>query len=109
MTAVDNEPYVSILLDIKQEIGVLNAQVMEAARSRQRLEDGLIALKDDVAEIKPVIKSVAVLEPKVKELMDFKTRIGAYVWLGGTLVAGAVYLLWQGVVYFSAEIKAWIK
>ena len=106
---MEPESYVGILLDIKEQIGVLNARVSDAAHSRQRLEEGISALKDDVAEIKPVIKSVAVLEPKVKELMDFKTRIGAYVWLGGTLVAGVCYLLWQGVVYFSAEIKAWIK
>ena len=101
--------HVSILLDIKEQIGVLNARVMDAAHSRQRLEEGLNAIKEDVAQIKPVVQSVAIIEPQVKELMDFKTRIGAYVWLGGTLAAGAAYLLWQGVVYFSAEIKAWLK
>jgi len=98
--------HVSILLDIKTEIGALNARMMDAAHSRQRMETSIDELKETVAEIKPVVAVVAAMKPEHDDLMKFKDRIGGYVWFGGAIAAGALWLLWQGIVFFSDNIRA---
>ncbi len=79
--------------------------MMEARHSRERMEKSLDEVKECVAEIKPVVTVVAEMRPQVKELMEFKMRIGAYVVVAGTMVSGAAYLLWQGLAYFSDHLK----
>lgn len=101
-----NEEYISILLDIKSEVGSLNGRMMEATNSRQRMEKHIEELKDSVAEINPVVKIVATMKPEHDDLMKFRDRVGGYVWFGGAIAAGALYLLWHGLVYFSDSIKA---
>lgn len=98
--------YLSILLDIKQEIGSLNARMIEASHSRGRIEQSQNEMSKDIANIKPVVAVVAEMKPQVKELMEFKMRIGAYIVAAGALASGAMYLLWQGLTYFSAEIRS---
>lgn len=102
---MDND-HVSILLDIKTEIGALNANMTEAMHSRRRLEQGVEEMKSTIAEIKPVVVAVAEMRPEVDDLMRFKQRIGSYIWLGGSIAAGAVYILWQGVQFFSENLKS---
>lgn len=97
--------HVSILLDIKEQIGALNANMMDARRSRERMEESLDEVKATIAEIKPVVAVVAKIEPEHDDLMKFKDRIGGYVWFGGAIAMGALYLLWHGLMYFSDVIK----
>lgn len=98
--------HVSILLDIKSEVGALNARMMEASHSRQRMETSIDQLKNTVDEIKPVVAVVATMKPEHDDLMKFRDRIGGYVWFGGAMAAGALYLLWHGIMFFSDNIKA---
>lgn len=105
MTGTSPE-YLSILLDIKEEIGSLNARMIEASHSRQRIEASQAEMRAEIHEIKPVVAVVADMKPQVKELMEFKMRIGAYIVAAGALASGALYLIWQGLGYFSAEIKS---
>jgi hypothetical protein len=98
--------HVSILLDIKSEIGSLSARMMDASRSRERMEKSIEEVKASVADIKPVVAVVADMKPEHDDLMKFKDRIGGYVWFGGAVAAGALWLLWQGVVFFSDNIRA---
>jgi len=101
-----NEEYISILLDIKSEVGSLNGRMMDAAHSRQRMESHIEELKESVAEIKPVVQVVAKMKPEHEDLMKFRDRIGGYVWFAGAIATGALYLLWQGLSFFSDKIKA---
>lgn len=101
---MDSE-HISILLDIKSDIGALNARMLEASHSRQRMENSIDQLKSTVDDIKPVVAVVSEMKPEVEDLKNFKNRIGSYLWVGGTIATGALYLLWQGVVYFSDNIK----
>lgn len=98
--------HLSILLDIKQEIGALNAKMIEAGHSRVRIEESQKEMSKEIQNIKPVVAVVAEMKPQVKELMEFKMRIGAYIVAAGALASGAMYLLWQGLTYFSAEIRS---
>lgn len=101
-----NDEYISILLDIKSEVGSLNGRMMEATHSRQRMEKHIEDMKESIGEIKPVVDVVAKIKPEHEDLMKFKDRIGGYVWLGGALAMGALYLLWHGLMFFSDNIKA---
>lgn len=100
------DQHLTILLDIKQEIGALNARMTEASHSRQRLEEKQALLVQEMQTIKPVIVAVADLTPQVSELMAFKMKVGAYLVVGSAIVSGALFLIWQGLSYFSTEIKA---
>ncbi len=104
--AVMETDHVSILLDIKSEVGALNARMMDAAHSRQRMETAVDELKEALGEIKPVVAVVAQIKPEHDDLMRFRDRIGGYVWLGGAIAAGALWLLWQGILLFSSNVKA---
>lgn len=100
--------HVSILLDIKEQIGALNANMMDARNSRTRMENNINELKGDIAQIKPVVAIVAKMEPEHNDLMRFRDRVGGYVWLGGVIAMGAIYLLWHGLMFFSDSIKTWL-
>lgn len=102
----DQQDYLTILLDIKQDIGALNAKMIEAFHSRVRIEKSQEEMQRDIQNIKPVVAVVAEMKPQVKELMEFKMRIGAYIVAAGALASGAMYLLWQGITYFSADIRS---
>lgn len=71
----------TILLDIYEKLGSVEAKLNTLAEKH----------KD--------------MEAEVAELKEFKTRIGAYIWLGGSIVAGVIMLLWQGLQYFSDEVR----
>lgn len=74
-------PETTILLDIYEKLGSVDAKLTEMTKQHDEMS-----------------KNVA-------ELQTFKARIGAYIWLGGTIAAGACVLLWNGLQYFSAEIR----
>lgn len=101
----DRNDYLTILLDIKQEIGALNSKMIEAFHSRVRIEESQKEMVRDIQSMKPVVADVKEMKPQVRELMEFKMRIGAYIVAAGALASGAMYLLWQGLTYFSAEIR----
>lgn len=96
----------SVLLDLKEQIGALNANMQEARHSRERMERGIEELRSTVACIKPVVDVVAEMKPEHDDLVKFRDRVGGYLWMGGAIAAGAMYLLWHGLTFFSDNIKA---
>ena len=98
--------HISILLDIKTEIGAINSRLDSGQDQRNRLERGQIEIRERIDIIHPVVAVVADLKPKVDEFDKFRLRVGAYVWLGGILVVGVVTFLWHSLSFFGAEIKA---
>lgn len=93
------ERYVEILLDIKSQVGALSAQNMEAARQRQRLEEGQRETREMLI---PLVKDVEAVMPKVETLMIAHNRMGGVI-LTLTAVWG---LIAGGAAYFSDAIKA---
>lgn len=105
----DKTEYLAILLDIKQDIGALNAKMIEAFHSRVRIEESQKEMGKDIQDMKPVVADVKEMKPQVKELMEFKMRIGAYIVIAGGVVSGALYLIWQGLTYFSSDIRGMLS
>ncbi len=65
----------SILLDIYERLGVIEQQMRWLTKANDRMEEELA------------------------ELRDLKSRLGAYVWIGGAVVSGVVLFLAQGLKY----------
>lgn len=94
---------ISILLDIKEDIGKLTGQMQDvkiellsAAKHRQELADSSSAARET---LQPLVKTVANLEIDVSGLKKFESRVGAYIWLGGSIASGVLFLLWEGLRY----------
>lgn len=108
---MDND-HVSILLDIKEQIGAMGAQLHEAARTRERLEDGvrgiygkIAALDQRTGAIEAKADGVAeTLTPLVTDVAKLKMLTGKFTALWG---AGFAVVIWA-LSYFSTEIHAFL-
>ena len=112
---------VSILLDIKEQIGAMGAQLHEAARTRERLEEGVAGLYQKIEGINDraalmaakqaaIVAGVAEirsdLADNIKPDLDkLKLLTGKFTAIWG---AGFAVVAWA-LYYFSTEIHAWLS
>lgn len=103
---------VTILLDIKEQNGALGAQMHEAARTRERLEERVKALsqkmdmidhRTDIMEVQQKAATAA-LVPVVSDVAKLKLLTGKFTAIWG---AGFAVIIWA-LSYFSAEIHAFL-
>jgi hypothetical protein len=50
-------------------------------------------------ELRNITKNHDDMEEELKGLKDFKSRVGAYIWLGGLIATGVLSLLYEGIKY----------
>ncbi len=50
-------------------------------------------------QLRGLTKNHDSMQEKLSELQDLKSRLGAYVWIGGAIVSGVVLFLAQGLKY----------
>jgi hypothetical protein len=65
----------TILLDIYERLGAIETQI-----------DTLIKSQDSA-------------RADIDNLKEFKSRLSAYVWLGGSIVSGVLFFLFEGIKY----------
>ena len=63
----------SILLDIYERLGAIEAK-LEATKEQKH-------------------------ETRIVRLERFEGRVGAYIWLGGSIASGVLFFLWEGIKY----------
>lgn len=103
---------VSILLDIKEQNGAMGAQLHEASRTRERLEESMKALsqKMDMIDHRTdtiETQQIAVTEtmtPLVKDVANLKILTGKFTAIWG---AGFAVMAWA-LAYFSNEIHTFL-
>lgn len=78
----------TILLDIYERLGSIEAQLTSTAKQRDEMKEA----NDQ-------------LERRVDSLEKFEERVGAYIWVGGAIVSGALFLLWEGLAYLLPWLK----
>lgn len=107
----DDPNHISILLDIKEDIGALNAQMMAVNRElvaasvqREELKEGQA---DARVAFAPILDDVTNLKKDVDDLKAFEGRVSAYIWAGGMLVSGVLFFLWKGLEFFASDIKTY--
>jgi len=65
----------TILLDIYERLGAIENELKSLKREH------------DVATV------------EIRELKEFKSRIAAYIWLGGSIASGVLFFLYEGAKY----------
>ena len=65
----------TILLDIYERLGAIEAELKNVNKSHDEMAD------------------------EVKDLKEFKNRVAAYIWLGGSIASGVLFFLWKGIEY----------
>lgn len=81
----------TILLDIYERLGTIEEQLRHSTKAADRLEE------DNEK-----------LEERLSELEQFRAKIGGILWIGGSLVSGALFLLWEGLTYLIPWLKAFL-
>lgn len=59
----------------------------------------LLDIYERLGAIETELKQIKKLEDEVADLKEFKSRIGAYIWLGGSVASGVLFLLYNGLKY----------
>lgn len=107
--------YLAILLDIKEQNGALGAQMHEAARTRERLENrmkevsqkmDMIDHRTDIIEARQaeIIEVTADIKPMKRDVEKLKLLTGKFTAVWG---AGFAVIAWA-LSYFSNEIHSFI-
>lgn len=93
------------LLDIKEQQGAFGAQMIEAQRSRARMEDTLKCVKTKVDTFEPIAAIVIEMKPQVVELIAFKNRAAGVVVVASFIVTAAVGLIYAGLKEIGPSIS----
>lgn len=98
--------------DLREQVGGINKQLDAGAATHKRFEQQLdiIDRRTDITEAK-VVKIDDALNPednpslftRVADLEIFKSKIGASVLVAGTIVGGALSLLYAGVWWIATH------
>lgn len=59
----------------------------------------LLDIYERLGAIETKLEHVEKLENKVNELEEFKSKVAAYIWLGGSVASGVLFFLWKGIEY----------
>lgn len=59
----------------------------------------LLDIYERLGAIEAKLENVEKLEPRIVKLERFEGKVGAYIWLGGSIASGVLFFLWQGIKY----------
>jgi len=79
---VNTQSNQSILLDIYERLGGIEVQLRDIKKLDARIEK---------------------LDERTVVLERFENRIGAYIWLGGSIVSGVLFFLFEGLKYLVSS------
>lgn len=76
----------TILLNIYDRLGAIEANQKAQAHHEQMVRD-----------------VQAAVELRLRNLEKFEGRVGAYIWLGGSIASGVLFFLWEGLKYLGSN------
>ena|SRR6185312_6387749 len=94
--AMNDTPSQTLLLDIYERLGGIQVSL----KSIERLEAKLDKTEADQEE------KFVKLDERVAVLEKFESRIGAYIWVGGSIVSGVLFFLFEGLKYLLPSKEA---
>lgn len=62
----------------------------------------LLDIYERLGGIEAQIKASSGHEARIAKLERFEGRVGAYIWLGGSIASGVLFFLWEGL-RFAAD------
>jgi hypothetical protein len=66
----------------------------------------LLDIYERLGAIESTLKAGADHEKRIAKLESFEGRVSSYIWLGGSIVSGVLFFLWEGVKY---TLDHWVK
>lgn len=69
----------TILLDIYERMGAMEVELRRLTKDHDEIYE-------DVAELK-----------------EFKSRVAAYIWIGGSVASGVLFFLYEGIKYILQQ------
>lgn len=82
---MSTESNTAILLDIVSRLGGIEATLKNIERLELKLEK--------------VESRLALVTDRTEHLETFEGRVASYIWLGGAIVSGVLFFLWEGIKY----------
>lgn len=105
-----------ILLDIYERLGAIETHLKFGTEKQSELKQSVDTIdyrtdviETDIDKIKAVITDVADIKKDVTDLKTFRGRIGAMVGVGTAIMMGALYLIWEGIKFFSTDVRAFVS
>ena len=102
-----------ILLDIYERLGAIETHLKFGTETHKELKQSIDTIdyrtdviETDIDKIKLIVGDVSDLKTDVAELKLFRGRIGAMVGVATAVMMGAFYLIWEGIKFFSSDVKA---
>jgi len=59
----------------------------------------LLDIYERLGSIEAKMGAVEKYEPRIVQLEKFEGKISAYIWVGGSIVSGVLFFLWEGIKY----------
>lgn len=59
----------------------------------------LLDIYERLGKIETKLEHLKEMETEVDDLKEFKSRLAAYIWLGGSVASGVLFFLWKGIEY----------
>ena len=66
----------------------------------------LLDIYERLGAIEERMKHIEKIETEVEVLKEFKNKVAAYIWLGGSVASGVLFFLWEGVKY---ALEHWVR
>lgn len=66
----------------------------------------LLDIYERLGAIEERMKHIEKLETEVEVLKEFKNKVAAYIWLGGSVASGVLFFLWEGIKY---GLEHWVR
>lgn len=102
-----------ILLDIYERLGAIETHLKFGTETHKELKQSVDTIdyrtdviETDIDKIKLIVSDVTALKTDVADLKMFRGRIGAMVGVGTAIMMGAFYLIWEGIKFFSSDVRA---
>lgn len=66
----------------------------------------LLDIYERLGSIEAKLEAVEKHEPRIVKLERFEGKISAYIWLGGSIVSGVLFFLWEGIKF---AVDHWVR
>jgi uncharacterized protein YoxC len=103
---VDRQAMHEKVSTIQTQLAVGSQRHAEFARSIADIDLRTEKIETEMVKIPPIAAAVTDMTPKVKDLMEFKGRMAAIILVASTITGGAFALIWEGIRYFTPDIRA---
>jgi hypothetical protein len=92
------------ITSIEGRLAVGSERHRDFAKSLDTVDVRTAAMQVELVKFGPVAVAVADMEPKVKDLVEFKGRMAAILLVSSSIVGFAMWFIWEGVKWIFPDV-----